>query len=56
MKKAEPAVSMTEELNIRLPWKLICGLACRAMIEGLSFEQAVERAVSERVARENSNG
>lgn len=35
-----------EEINMRLPWHVTCGLACRAMIDGVRFDDAVEAALS----------
>lgn len=37
------------EISIRLEWKTICNLACKALILGLTFNEVCELAVKERV-------
>lgn len=37
----------SEELKLRLPWATTCGLACKAMILGLDFDQVVSHALEQ---------
>ncbi len=46
-------VKSTEELQMRgLSWNTICGLACKALCMGLTFDQVAEQALREYI--ENS--
>jgi hypothetical protein len=37
--------------RLRLPWTLICQMACQAMIRKVSFEDVVEMAMRAEAAR-----
>lgn len=37
------------ETQIRLPWPTICGLAVKALVMGVSFNDVCEFAVAQRV-------
>ncbi len=43
-------VKETTELELRgLSWNTICGLACKAICMGMTFDQLVELALLERI-------
>ncbi len=47
-------IKNTVEHQLRgLSWDTICGLACKAMINGMTFDQLVERALRECINERN---
>jgi len=44
-----------QDVQIRLPWSVICRLACKALINGLSFNSLIEKAVQDYVIKEGKN-
>lgn len=38
-----------EEITLRMPWELICQMACSAFVRGMSMDQFVEAAIAEQV-------
>lgn len=47
---------MTDEIvSVRLTWPVICGLACRAFLLGVSFNDVCELAVHQELKRKKEH-
>lgn len=42
-----------EEIEITLPWRVICAAACQALIGGISFEEFVRQAIAAGIKKES---
>jgi hypothetical protein len=43
-----------ELLPLRMPWELVCKVACIALLRNLSFDEIVEAAVRQGIEQEST--